>query len=490
MSKRKTKKTAAARKRNVKKTKPAKKSASRKTTKKKKTTSKKKRISKSTGRGSKSKRTVKKKSPNRSSRSNGTPTQSKSATIVDSNSLSTAARPFVTERIVSLQEIRAEHKARHAELAEQRKRAHAVLKKLRRTLTAKRCKYGKVSGYSVTLRSKLGHVVSPLQYVIEIHVPRKFTDRVMQARDDIQWIPKEIQGVPIKVSESKATFLGGTCFRDGDALVPYDPENNEQHRRHPQLETSCTDRVLGGLPIFSISHEHWGTLGLRLPTKPDVSLIGITNAHVSPENKRVVQPALEDSLTVDEIGEVKSGDSKFKIEPDGVFKIDAALISLSGPRRVEVAVEGFDADSFFGLSNPDYFFAGRRLKLEDENIYVYKRGAKIKEPVRGKLRDANFEEIVIEDEFTGITRKFHDPIRVTASRDFIDKGDSGSAMLIPIAHPTDEHRTALLVAGIFFAKTSNHQGFACHFADIVTAFDLTAKLDPPKLITHWTVQES
>ena len=74
---------------------------------------------------------------------------------------------------------------------------------------------------------------------------------------------------------------------------------------------------------------------------------------------------------------------------------------------------------------------------------------------------------------------------MSETRDFIDGGDSGSAMLIPIAHPNDENQIALLVAGLFFARTSIQVGFACHFADIVKAFNLKPKIKASKLIRRW-----
>ena len=329
-----SRKKTATRKKAAKKTtkKTGKKTSSKKKTSRKKTAPKKPAKKKTTR-----KRVTKKKAKRtETSKTTGSRERRRPSLVVESHSEPCPARPFTIERIVSGSEIRAEMSARKAELEQQKKNANKVLRKLSRTLDAKKCKYGEVTGYSVALRTKLEFIVSPLQYVIEIHVPCKLTDRVMDVEENITRIPDEIDGVPIKVIEASPDFaVGETCFRDGSST--YDP-SNPVHRDNPQLETSCSGSLRGGFPIFATSPSNWGTLALAIPTKSNVDDIALTNAHIAPSRTRVKQPALEMPTTVDEIGVVKRGHSKFKKTRNGSNTIDAAIITLEGTRPIETKI--------------------------------------------------------------------------------------------------------------------------------------------------------
>lgn len=391
------------------------------------------------------------------------------------------------ERMIGPGEVRDEKKAREAELRRMYRDAEKALKKTRRWI--QKGLFGEVNGCSVCLRRKDGMVVSPLRYLVEIHVPRKFAeDRLGRFNPDRkskrrpsrpQRIPDSVDGVPIKVVEAAPYRTSGVA-RSGNVKVKGNAEL--QDITVTSIDLANTE-IVGGLPIDKRDQGDWGTLGITFSNRKDeeaaatIRYFGLANAHFAPDSGVMVQPSASPSdQTLWEIGTVKV--SLEADDADGYY-VDAALIELNQKRDVITR-------QIHQFENEKMLFASRPLNgFDDDEIKVFKFGARTARRLEGTVKDPVFTDL----QLPGVPGQLGLVIDAqgVGQHAFTETGDSGSALVAPVYDPVSGTER-LLVVGICFAGLQTHPRtvYACHFSQVLKALNLTI----PKsfLRDHWLYQ--
>src|SRR5262245_32122349 len=96
----------------------------------------------------------------------------------------TKFRPFKYEFPLTALEVDAEHSARTEHLCREEARLERIKKRIWKAARSQEFKerFGELTGIAVRLRRFHGNVVSPLQYMIHLYVPRKRTESERQTR--------------------------------------------------------------------------------------------------------------------------------------------------------------------------------------------------------------------------------------------------------------------------------------------------------------------
>ena len=396
------------------------------------------------------------------------------STLVGYNQLN--KRTKVVERMVHPKEIREELELRQDELRQQYESASKLLPKVKEWIDAGH--FGNVTGYTVGLRKKNGRTISPLRYVIEIHVEYKRCKTTLgefkfrkgrKYRGKVPClIPEEIEGVMIKVVETRPYRV--------DCTVP-SPIVATSNTELDSIENNVDLRdtvLIGGVSVVERGSDNWGTMGIVVRDEND-SLLGICNAHFAAEGSEMVQPAAEPGTTTDwGIGSVTASEQR----DVGEYHVDAAAISINSVREAfSNLLFGFDlADEFLFATTPLKNFGDGR---NDAGKPVYRIDLRLNQRTRGNIDDAAFKELKIGDEFVGTVIK----ARRSGSGSFIRCGDSGSALATEIV---EDGNVKNLIVGLCFAGSEGEQEilFACNFSHVIQALEL--EIPDDFLRDNWT----
>ncbi|MEM7456916.1 MAG: hypothetical protein AAF456_21410 [Planctomycetota bacterium] len=347
------------------------------------------------------------------------------------------------------------------ELKTERRIAEKALREREKYLTRK--SFGPISGYTVGFRRKMGRVVAPLQYVIQMHVPCKHPDssferlglRKFPRSVSTTWYGKKIR-VPIKVIETCPEFAIANSsyegvFADGTPDVQYiDPDKGT---------------LVGGDPIAPEgAKKKWGTFGMKIPDANN-GLVGVTNAHVVAKNESEFPG---DKLNVcnppggDVFANVKEEDWSFK--KTGKLDADAALLRIKPGTNASGDILGFPKNvEFLFLSN----------FIQEEHVQVFKFGAATQERKRGIIENRNFDSLSVSG------RKFGPVLQIKgySNKTIIDQGDSGSVLVAPVRDKKNDEKNAFLIVGLVFAMKKNDPSiaYACHWKCVAKRLNIVVK---------------
>ena len=363
-----------------------------------------------------------------------------------------STRSGALEQIVSGAEMRVELKQRNRELAEQKQIAEKALKENLKKLTSNKC--GEITGYCVGLRFKKGHVVSPLQYVIQIHVRCKHPISVLNLEEITQlpgyvttkWKGESVR-VNIKVLENCPVYAtGGIALTSNIPAVPIDNDTV----------------VRGGDPIAPENVGNWGTFGMRIPLNDGTTFVGITNAHVGPLGAQMVNPPAQ-NVPTPRFGVV---DRWTFGNPSSVLNVDGASIALSSSRIFSDGILGF----------PPVPFLFPRARLSKKTT-VSKFGAGTHRKIDADIVNLSFNNLTVGG------RNYSELIHSQGDNEIITGGDSGCLAVVPIIDLVN-NENAFLIVGVFFARNelSHRDAYACHWPDIADQLGLTGNSNPDRNI--------
>lgn len=352
--------------------------------------------------------------------------------------LPTRARPFVVEYFPTPEQAAAERQARSAELDAQRDRAYAVLYQVENTWR-KQISNAQQVVFNVAYRTKLGHVVAPLQYVIQIDVSYKLgTESLRRSGHFI--FPPEIHGVPTKVRQ---------------IVVHSNPG--------PSNAVAFSGSTQGGMAISSSANpSSHGTLGMCL-TLNDGSQVGITNSHVvgSDQLRPQVFPQGNSGAVI--------GEAAISFI-NAVF--DGALIVRNQSQQYQEGIMGLDypPSSYRFLANLDLW---GNLALEHLRVVKYGAGSF---KTCGSISNSCMRQIVKD------LGEFDSVIEVSnLDKSFILGGDSGSVL---VCEYSQGNETFPLVVGLNFAGTENGRlGYAIPFGRVLEQLGLTSRIPADRTVT-------
>ncbi len=325
--------------------------------------------------------------------------------------------PFRVLVLGSNEEVLAYLAINKEQLAKQYKKVSRVLAKWKTAL--KSGKYGKVTGYGVEFYKKRGLVVMPPEYCICVSVavktPPPHIRNLLENFDPystpkkrgkkIHELPKSWEGIRVKVVEANCSFALIGTSASGNIAPP----------------TAVSNPLTGGSAISMDAVNKWGTLGIIFPTQK--GLFGLSCKHVVDAGEVLQPPFKAISATVPKrkVGGVQ------KSKTDAAAGVDAALIL---PKNV-LSAEGVEGDQIVNLASllPNF----RMVVEADRNNWsqlghrnVICRGARTARVVSGEIIDTDCSITIDGVDFQHLIRVHATP----ASAAIVDKGDSGSALLM------------------------------------------------------------
>ncbi len=401
------------------------------------------------------------------------------------------ARTNSIETFVTPEEMRSEFAERRDELRAQYKDAEKEIKKVRDWIEAGL--FGEEASCTIGLYQKFGNIVSPLRFVIQVHVPTKLDESCLVsmpektpkrkssvASNKTYRVPETVGSVVTKVIETRpyrgitatsSSTIPGTV-RDLTTKELKDISTNSG------LSLAKTE-LIGGLPTEGEGSHDFGTIGVVVKER-NGGHIALVNAHFAKQN--MVQPPRKPSAT--------QGPTLWKIgsptrvverkEADGVksYYIDAATIGLSGGRQlVEHLVQDLGSESILFAESPLGFF-NAQTNRNDYAAKVFKFGAKTSRLLEGYIENPEDDSL----------RSLGLVIRARRSGDteFTDFGDSGSALVATIKDTEKDGRIRLLVVGLCFGgiRGDNRRLYASHFSQVIKALNL--KIPAELLRKNWS----
>jgi hypothetical protein len=408
-------------------------------------------------------------------------------------------RTKVVERAIGRDEINAEFEIRTSELTAEYRAAKKVIRKVEKWVNAGY--FGPVTGCTVGLRVKNEQIVSPLRYVIQIHVPFKIRasqlaqfDPDSPARiekDRYYCIPESVDGILIKVvesrpylaSRSRGALMDLSVPNSGLVKVKGDPELRDLSS-DPSIDLSTTE-LIGGLPTVEADKNDWGTMGIAFcnridETSASARFFGLANAHFAPSNKQMVQPPCKPTPSNDELWKIGAV-AKRKEGKVGAFHVDAALVRLNGNRdAISNLVYTFGQEKFLFATSPLRHLDQEHDNRRDLGRKVFKFGARTRQQLDGFIDDPEFQRLTIGK------RRFGTVIRArrNGSGTFVLPGDSGSALVAPI-YDLKTKNERFLVVGLCFAGLDGDKEvlYACNFSHVIAA--LEPKIPKTFLRDHW-----
>lgn len=385
-----------------------------------------------------------------------------------------AYQPYPLLRIIKDDEIILEKRAREEELARQYQRAEKAYEQLCKEVSEqqKRRKkkkgsaskkdtvdYGDVTGIEISFRTKFGHVVSPLQYVITVNVSRKKEISELGKRN-ITPLPKAIDGVPVKVLEGE--------FEQADQV----PEGRLASGTGPAAPPAPDQPLLGGQPIAEIeSADNFGTLGMVIGTD-DGTNFGISNKHVT-SNQTIRLTSGDDQ----HIGEVIKA---VEMQSSKNHYVDSSYFSLQIQEDLEslpYQIRGINDDGAVDLK-----IADRAIKSSELGIPVFKYGAKTGKVLQGYLASVKAQVNVGGKLREGVL-KAEKP-----SDTFLMGGDSGS---FAMAKAKVGGKLIWLVIGLVFAQKmingipNDRIAYICHIKDVIDELGLSSQIPTGRLTDTW-----
>ncbi len=383
-------------------------------------------------------------------------------------------QPYPLLRIIKDDEILLEKQAREEELAWQYKRAEKAYEKLSKDLNkqwnqkkkkkgkpSKRdvVDYGDVTGIEISFRTKFGHVVSPLQYVLIVNVSRKIDNSKLSDRN-ITPLPSAIDGVPVKVLEG--SFEQANQVSEGrlaSGIGPKDPPDPDQP-------------IKGGQPVAEIGNaDKFGTLGVVIGTKEGVNF-GISNKHVtSNQTIRLTSTGDQHIGEVIKAVEKESADDHF---------VDASYFSLQIQDELEslpYQIKGVNDDT-----TVDLLIADRVATDTELGFPVYKYGAKTGALLKGRLASVKAQVNVGGKLREGVMKA------EKSANTFLMGGDSGSLLLVKARV---KNQLIWLVIGIVFAQKiingipNDRIAYICHIKDVIDELGLKSQIPSKRLVKTW-----
>jgi hypothetical protein len=387
------------------------------------------------------------------------------------------------ERVATREEVVAEIDQRREELNRQYHAATRAIPKVRKWI--KSGWFGADAGCTIGLRQKFGQVVSPLRYVIEVHVPFKIDAHGLDElptkgapKGDRYRVPPTIDDVLIKVIESKPYWTGGllqtSCAAPKSGVVRLKSDGSlADMSTNPAIKLSKTE-FIGGIPVVEANKDGWGTLGIAF-SDTSGRTFGLVNAHfadgsmVQPPSK----PADLSDIPLWDMGTIPPGKKVETNIPGTIgnekFYVDAALIALNHKRpAIENLVHDFGGEPFLFARTPlRHFHPGS--PRTDLFAKVFKFGARTLERLEG------FVENPEDDSVRSGGRSIGKVIRAKrqSTGTFTVCGDSGSALISPIYDlKTGAYR--FLVVGLCFGGIEGDATrlYASHFSHVIQALDL------------------
>jgi|GEM_PF-1759291 len=397
-------------------------------------------------------------------------------------------RTNVVERVVSRDEMESEFQLRQKELDDQYAQASKAMQKVTRWIEAGY--FGQNASCTVALRKKFGNIVSPLRYVIEVHVPFKVSDRNLtkwpsggpkkkMAKSATYCVPECVDDVLTKVVETRpyktaATTLTSSIIPKSGLVRIKASKELVDITSSPATKLASTE-VIGGLPTVESNKGNWGTFGIAFKDSAGTKSFGLANAHFA--DGTMVQPALKPSasdVSIWDIGVVVAGK---KIEKNITgelnnekFYVDATLLALNNKRSfVYNLVHDFKEESFL--------YARTYLRNSHSNSNrsdalkkVFKFGARTKERLEGFIENPEDTSVVLDGSSIGKVIR----ARRNGSSQFTLGGDSGSVLVAPIVDlKTNKER--FLVVGLCFGGLDGDDKtlYACQFAAVIKALGLS-----------------
>ena len=368
--------------------------------------------------------------------------------------LPSVERPFLVEYFPTPEQAAEERRIRAFELDNQQACAERALS-LVENKWRRHCRDCNLKAtFNVAYRTKHEHIVSPLQYVIRIDVPRKYPIGVLKQKEMFRF-PREVNGIPTKVRQIRVvSYVGRLQAMDG-----------VDNREFPS-----EDPIQGGIAIGASGMTGlFGTLGICIPTADGP--VPVTNAHVTglePPEREIYQPPHDENPV---IGEVSL--SILESVVDG-----ASIKADTDARDFEEGVVGLDYP-------PESYRFFRELDLDDfrdefDLARVFKHGAASLRSdglIVSPLTDTPEVDGIPDNEFDSTFRQV---IEVQAGDvSFIESGDSGSVL---ICERTENGETFPLVLGLNFAGMDNGKTcFAIPFGTVINALNLDGQIDEGRL---------
>ncbi|QDU45231.1 hypothetical protein Mal52_37220 [Symmachiella dynata] len=353
--------------------------------------------------------------------------------------LPTLARPFLVEFFPTPDQFGAEQQIREKELARKRREAAKALKKVEK----KWWEEEGVVGVNVAYRTKLGHIVSPLQIVIVVDVVLKQPIAALEAKKRFVF-PQQVGDIPVKVREIR--------YIKSDGILSSSAATGNR------IQDPATT-IIGGIQIAPVDAPNsWGTLGICVPHEEspgNISLVGISNKHVvRATNKKVQNPAGS-----------QSADKTFgRVRKSTLTELaDAASIKNIGAgnnRQFEKGIADFNPPGV------------HLLFLEDTILKTLAFDRVIKFGAATTKRDGQItnrrKAIRVPDLLR--TRRFVNVIEVKGleGHEVTDGGDSGGVIL---GQPKDEN--VWVVIGLIFAmSTDRKSAYAFPFGRVISKLNL------------------
>jgi len=408
------------------------------------------------------------------------------------------ARTNAIERVVDREEMESEHQLRQHELLQQLSQAQKALKRLAAWVKAGH--FGPGVSCSVAFRKKYGRIISPLRYVIEVHVPFKVSHRNLvpwpeagpkkgNKTANIHAVPQLVDSVLTKVVETQ--LYRTHANQATSSAVPR--SGLVRIKATQQLMDISSDssialsdtEIIGGLPTVETNKDNWGTLGIAFHEAASLEPLGLVNAHFS--DGSMVQPPRKpraQDIPLWDIGVVPNH-KKFEGHISGSkrsekFYVDAALIALNNHRScVKHLVQDFAQDPFLFAAETLRFWHPHSSR-SDAFKKVYKFGARTRERIEGYIENPMDTVPYYGTNIGNVIRA-----RRNGSGTFTMAGDSGSALIAPIFDPISG-RERFLVVGLCFAGVEGDKEtlYACQFAAVMKALDL--KLPATHLRVDWS----
>jgi len=379
-------------------------------------------------------------------------------------------------RILNPHEEWLEYAARQTELEATMERAAETLHDWLTTYRRRR-DYPNICGASVKLRTKFGHVVSPLEVVIAINVREKLSLEECKARrfkvlDRIgEFRVKVLEGEFTQIPKSNALFLRG--------------------RHTARNPLPFTAELVGGIPIANpLRHFAFGTLGLVYSA--GVTQFGITCKHVIDSGYQVDQLSTEGSLpvsrTLGHVGAAVGSPTPNHTLDGRTESLDCALVKLSSGDGVLLPPTGgwirglthqLDTEPSAGGTIPMYY-SKRQILGRDKGAKIWKFGVGTGTITIGRLDTTNHATLDVG----GIPHTKNFTVHPYHNRNgtFVVPGDSGSILAI---EAMVDGRRAFIAIGVLFATLVSNMsvGLACNINHVIDALALPI---PKRLLkTHW-----
>ncbi|MFO1065433.1 MAG: hypothetical protein U0892_16325 [Pirellulales bacterium] len=395
-------------------------------------------------------------------------------------------RTNAVERVIDRVEMEAEFRLRHEELKEQRAVAAKALKRLAKWV--EKGYFGSEVSCSIAFRKKFGRIISPLRYVLEVHVPFKSTDARLipwpdggakrkPSKGRIYAVPQTVDGVLTKVIETQVYRTDDPGAVHSDAELPGTVRVAATGRLGdiggtPAVLLSSTE-LIGGLPTSQADHGDWGTVGIVCQSKTDGKHLALVNSHfgigsmVQPPRKPA--PADQPLWEIGSVVESNRVDANvYDSSVEESFYVDGAYFALKANRHSLVdLVQEFAAEPFLYARSylRDYHDDSNR---QDSFRKVFKFGAKTLTRIEGFIENT-------ADTVPYQGRYLRNVIRArrNGSGTFTLDGDSGSVLVAPI-YDSQTQRERFLVVGLCFGGVvgNNEVLYACQFAAVIKALKL------------------